>query len=174
RLLLLVLGCNASTTSEVTDLALSTGADLTPACARQPAAADRTRKVVVSHPFAASGQKDTRFEVLELDTSGTLTKTNLTFNMGTANSRAIQFTPDGEIGVVAQDDGSLGVFRFDAAGMVQVINAAFKGGFYATDVAVDAGGAWVLDENTDNNGGGLYRVDIGCDGMPQARGRVIP
>lgn len=146
-------------------------------CPRAPAPEDRTRKVVVSHPFVSAGTKGTSFEVYELSTAGALSKTNVTFEMGTALSSRIVFTPDGLVGLVAQDDGSVGVFSFDESGAVRVVHPAFReGGFYARSVVVDAAGvrAFVLDENTDANGGGVYELAIGCDGTLTSRGRVIP
>jgi hypothetical protein len=175
RFLVFVAACRSCPSVPSTDLnaAPDLVSVLAGTCVRQPAAADHIRKVVVSHPFDASGRKDTRFEVLELTAAGALTRTNVTFNMGSAKDRAVHFTPDGEIGMVAQDDGSVGIFRFDSDGAVQVISAAFKDGFHATDVVPDATGAWVLDQNTDGNGGGLYRIDLTCDGTPSDRGRLI-
>jgi hypothetical protein len=151
-------------------------ADLAAGCTRTPGEPDRARRVVVSHPFGQpAGTKAKLFEVLDLGATGTLAKTGVTFSMGTALSAPIRFTPDGAIGLVAQDDGSIGVFRFDGAGMPVVVHAAFKGGFYAGDVIVDGDGAraWVLDANTDNNGGGVYEIGIACDGKIEARGRVV-
>ena len=149
------------------------------ACPRLPAAADRARKVVISHPFGATtGEKATLFEVLDLSASGTLTRPSVpvTFSMGTALITPIVFTPDGEIGLVAQDDGSVGVVRIPATGAPEVIHAAYKGAFYASAIVVSADGtrAWVLDENTGNNGGGVYEVPIGCDGKLGAATLVVP
>jgi hypothetical protein len=88
---------------------------------------------------------------------------------------AIAFTPDGKIGMVAQDNGTLGVFALDADGTPTVIDAGFDGGFYAGRVVADPRGdrVWVLDGNTRNNGGGIYEVAIGCDGTPTSRGLAV-
>ncbi|MDB4935656.1 MAG: hypothetical protein JWP87_2628 [Labilithrix sp.] len=147
-------------------------------CVRTIAAADRPRKVVVSHPFVASGMKGKEYEVLDLAVDGTLTRptTPVTFAMGTALNAPIVFTPDGEVGLVAQDDGSIGVFRLPANGAPAVVHAAFQGGFYAGGIvlAPDGSHAWVLDSNTGPNGGGVYEVVIACDGTLMSRGLVIP
>jgi len=146
-------------------------------CPRPLAAADRARKVVVSHPFTETpGEYASRFRVLDLDTAGALTDTGVTFQMGTAMDGPIVFTPDGEIGLVAQKDGSLGAFRFDAAGKPVVIHAAFQGDFYARSVVMgpDGSRAYVLDANTEANGGGVHEVGIGCDGTLEKRGKVVP
>lgn len=151
-------------------------------CTRTAAAADRPRKVVVSHPFGAdAGAKTTMFEVLDLDAAGTLTQPSprVTFSMGTALDTPIVFTPDGEIGLVAQDDGTVGVFRLPAGGGAPVvITPGFDGnkGFYAHAIvmAPDGSRAWVLDENTANNGGGVYELAIGCDGTPSLVGKAVP
>jgi hypothetical protein len=148
------------------------------ACAR---AADPTddhvRTVLISHPFDDSGNAASIFEVLSLATDGTLTRPtpNVTFSMGPASTSSIVFTPDGKVALVAQDDGTVGVVRFDSSGPV-VVHAAFKGPFYAGSIAVDPSGAhaYVLDADTANNGGGVYQVDIACDGTLTSKGLVVP
>lgn len=144
-------------------------------CPRVAKADDRTRKVVISHPFGEGGSKMKAYEVLELSTAGSLTRTNETFEMDRGLAE-IAFTPDGQIGLVAQDDGSVGVFAFDDAGKVRVVHAAFKGSFYASHVVVarDGGRAFLLDAQTKNNGGGVHEVRIGCDGALTYVGLSIP
>jgi hypothetical protein len=152
------------------------GGDGGTACPRTPAAADRIRKVVVSHPYDSSAAKTNVWEVLDLSTTGALTRPspNVTFTMGVAMYGEVVFTPDGEVGIVAQDDGSLGVFRLDANGTPAVVHAKFEGSFYAGQVVMDPDGtgAWVLDSEWRDIGGGIYRVDIGCDGTLTDQGRV--
>lgn len=134
-------------------------------CPRVPAAADRERFVVVAHPFSASGGND--YEVLRLGASGVLsTATVATFTMGRAFDGEIAFTPDGEVGLIAQEDGTVGVFTLDSAGNASVIHAGLAGEFYAARVLVDREGAraLVIDSQTIENGGGVYALDIGCDG----------
>lgn len=145
-------------------------------CGRVPGPADGPRKVVVSHPFDADGMPDTRWEVLDLDAAGTLAKTGTTLQMGRADLGAMVFTPDGQVGLVAQNDGSIGVLRFGAGGAVEVVHAGFKGSFYAGAVVIDPSGdgALVLDPDWPNNGGGLYRISIGCDGTLADLGMVTP
>jgi hypothetical protein len=137
-------------------------------CHRTPGPADAVRKVVVSHPFDASGNKADTYEVLDLSASGELSRPGTSFQLGRSTLGEIAFTPDGKVGLVAEEDGKLGVFRFDANGAPQVVDAAFDGGFYAGSVVVDPGGdvAYVLDDEWRNNGGGIYAVPLGCDGTP--------
>jgi hypothetical protein len=147
------------------------------ACARQPAAADRTRHVVVAHPYLANGDSSPMYEVLELSAAGTLTRfaPPRLFSLGARTPfGVIAFTPDGEVGLVAMDNGDLGVFRLDASGMPTVVHASFDGAFYASRVIVDRAGdrAWVIDRNTRPNGGGIYAVAIGCDGTLTDQGQV--
>jgi DNA-binding beta-propeller fold protein YncE len=143
-------------------------------CPRVLGDPNHSRKVVVSHPFKGAGMKGTTFEVLDLSLAGALTKANVTFEMGTAHSSPIVFTPDGAIGLVAQDDGSVGAFAFEPGG-VRVVHAAFRDNFYATSLVIDPNGAraFVLDANTNDNGGGVYELTIGCDGTLTNKGRVI-
>jgi len=138
-------------------------------CVRDPAPADRTRFVVVAHPYDANGGRAATFEVLELSASGELTRPTprRTFTLADrASYGTIEITPDGEIGLVALENGSLGVFRLDAEGNPSVIHEGLAGSFYATKVVMDPRGdrAWILEGNTRENGGGIYRVSIGCDG----------
>ena len=183
--LLVAGGCNSEPGSPLdgaldgtapSDAALNTGPDLASPCPRLPGDPNAARKVVVSHPFTAvAGTKGKTYEVLDLSPAGTLARANLTFEMGPAFSGPIAFTPDGKVGLIAQDDGSVGVFRFDAAGVPAVVHAAFMGGFYASKVVADPDGtrAWVLDSNTSSNGGGVYEVAIGCDGTLTDRGLAV-
>jgi DNA-binding beta-propeller fold protein YncE len=178
--LLVLLGCGAGDASslEGSSDALDavdalTDPESATACPRPVPAADRTRKVVVGHSF---GDNPNRYEVLDLGRTGRLTKTGVTFEMGRAADRPIVFTRDGKIGLVAQDGGTIGVFRFDAEGRPEVVHAGFKGGFYGHAVAVDPSGtrAYVVDRNTTAHGGGVYELAIGCDGTLTSRGLVVP
>lgn len=136
---------------------------------------DHVRNVVVSHPFDADGNKATAFELLTLGTDGSLTRTGTFFSMGTALDSDIAFTPDGDIALVAQDDGTIGSVRFYPTGPV-VAETGFKGDFYASAITMDPSGtrAYVLDEDTAANGGGVFAVDIGCDGKLTSKGLVVP
>lgn len=140
-----------------------------------PGPADGPRKVVISHPFDANGKPAKVWEVLDLDASGKLSKTGVLLEMGVTYQGEVVFTPDGQVGIAVQDDGTLGVLRFDGGG-AEVVHAAFKGSFYAGAVVVDPSGdgAFVVDPNFRENGGGLYRVSIGCDGTLTDLGMVAP
>jgi hypothetical protein len=145
-------------------------------CTRAPKTADLARKVVVSHPYGKEAEDKAKlFEVLELSLDGKLTRTGKTFEMGRAFD-TITFTPDGEIGMAVQEDGSIGVFAFDANGEVRVVQAAFTGDFYAHRIVVSKDGthAFIVDENTDNNGGGVHAAKIACDGSLTYEGLVVP
>ncbi|MBI4706094.1 MAG: hypothetical protein HY744_33790 [Deltaproteobacteria bacterium] len=143
-------------------------------CHAAPQPADGPRKVIVSHPYDAGGKPAGVLELLELSASGKLSQTGVLFEMGRSTLGEIAFTPDGQIGLLAQEDGSLGVFRVDGAS-VEVVHAAFSGSFYAEAVTMgpDGGVAYVIDPNWPENGGGLYRVRIGCDGTLVDDGLVV-
>jgi hypothetical protein len=172
--LLLMVACGSDDDGASADA--STTADSAPSqCPRMLGAADRTRYVVIAHPFDASSNPSGAYEVLELDTAGTFSRPGTTFEMQRANGGRIAFTPDGEIGIVAQDDGTLGVFRLDATGSPTVIHAAFDGPFYADSVMMSDEGdrAFVFDNQWRNNGGGVYSVRIECDGTLTSEGLVF-
>ncbi|MBS2012491.1 MAG: hypothetical protein JST00_06375 [Deltaproteobacteria bacterium] len=160
------------------DASAAPDADAASPCVRTAKDADRARKVVVSHPFLAAGQKGKKYEVLELSAAGALTRPGTTFEMGTGLDGEIVFTPDGEIGLVPQDDGTVGIFRFDGGGTGApiVIDGAFKGDFYAGRVIMHPTGtrAFVLDANTQANGGGVYELSITCEGKVTSKGLVVP
>lgn len=163
---------DATTGSEATgDTESSTGE----AGCREPGDPDATRYVVVAHPNDADGNPNGSFEVLSLSSDGELSATGQEFTMGRVNFGEIVFTRDGEIGFVAQDGGTVGIFRLLADGTPEVIEPEFSGGFYAEDVVVDPAGdrAWILDAGTVENGGGVYEVEIGCDDAPTELGLAI-
>lgn len=143
-------------------------------CERVPAAADRTRYMVVSHPFDAQGQGAGRFEVLEVSRGGKVSRPNRTFALGSAPSGDIVFTPDGKVGVVPLQGGTLGVFSLDDHGVPTVVHASFAGSFYASRVIMDPRGdrLFVIDANWRENGGGIYMVTLDCDGKLTDRGRI--
>lgn len=144
-------------------------------CVRDPAAADRARRVVVAHPYSADGMKSNAWEVLDLSATGELTRPtpSRSFTMGRAFVGEVAFTPDGKIGIAAQEDGSLGIFKLDDAGVPNVLHAAFKGSFYAARVVVSPQGAiYVLDTQWRENGGGIYELAIGCDDTVMDKGLV--
>ena len=176
-LLILVVACGGGSGS---DPDAATDATVLPdgpmGCPRAPAADDRARHVVVSRPYDAGGARASTFEVLDLSPTGTLSRPGRTFALGRAVYGTIAFTPDGEIGLVALEDGKLGVFRLEAGGVPAVVHAGFEGSFYATRVIVDPRGdrAWVLEGNTRENGGGVYLVTIACDGTLTDHGLVAP
>jgi hypothetical protein len=145
-------------------------------CPRKEAPADRERKVVVSHPYDADANPAKVYAIYDLSTTGILSDSGKTVTLGRSIWGTMTFTPDGEIGLVAQEDGTLGVIRFDASGEATVVHAAFEGSFYADGVVIEPGGssAIVLDPDWPASGGGLYRVAIGCDGTLSDLGRIVP
>lgn len=145
-------------------------------CPRPLAAADRVRFGAVGLPFDSEGTPGNSYEIVRMEVDGSLTFTGTIFTMARPRSVGdIVFTPDGEVGITAQDDGTLGVFTVDEDGAVTVVHQAFEGSFYAGEVVMDPGGerAWVLDTNTFGNGGGVYSVAIECDGTLRDDGLVV-
>lgn len=141
-------------------------------------AANADRRVVVSHPFPDDGGfRDNRWEVFTLTSAGTLNPTGTFFRMGRSTDPAspIVFTADGRIGLAAQEDGTIGVFRFDEQN-VTIVHAAYAGNFYAGKLIMQPSGnrLWVLDFNTENNGGGVYTIDIACDGTLSNEQYLMP
>jgi hypothetical protein len=180
---LAIAGCGGGgeTADDMPTVDAPTGADAAvdaaAGCPRDPGPDDRARHVVVARPYDVDGNQANTWEVLDLSISGDLTRPTPRrfFTMGRASFGTIAFTPDGEIGLVAQDDGTVGVFALDAAGVPSVVHAGFDGGFYASGIAIDPSGdrAWVIDGNWRKNGGGIYGVTIGCDGTLTSTGLAV-
>ena len=109
--------------------------------------------VVVSHPFKGAGSKANDFEVLEWKNSSII-KTGFHFHMKTVNNGEMVFINNGRIGVVAQDDGSVGVVSLAAAnGKPTVLSASLNmSSCDASSVVADprnASRVFVLDEDRD-------------------------
>jgi hypothetical protein len=146
-------------------------------CPREAAPADRSRKVVVSHPFDSDSNPDNRYRVLELSSEGELSDSGTVFRMGRSTGGEIAFTPDGRIGIAPQEDGTLGVFRFDDQGEPVVVHDRFDREFlYASRVVMGPRGdrVWILDTEFEDVGGGLYRAWIGCDGRLSGVDKILP
>lgn len=143
-------------------------------CFDLAADADRTRFLVLSHPNAADGAPAERYAVYTLDAEGAIDATGHAFEMGRASGGLIHFTPDGSLGLVAQSDGSLGIFRLDADGRPEVIEAGLRDGFYAGSLAIDPAARQVhlLDPNWEENGGALIVFDLDCEGTLTEVSRV--
>ncbi len=146
-------------------------------CPRALAAADRVRTVIVSHPYDVNADPANVYAVWSLSTGGVLSSTGATFTMGQAiDAPAITFTPDGEIGIVVQKNGTLGIFRVTGSG-VQVIDGGYNAGeaFYADSVLLDETGQWlyVLDNSWRIYEGGIHLVHLGCDDTPEYLGKLV-
>ncbi len=142
-------------------------------CRAEAQAADRDRLLVVSLPYGSGAEQASTWAAMTLSADGELTDDGVRFEMGRATFGRVAFTPDGEVGIAVQDDGSLGVFLAGAVGDVTVVHEAFSGDFYASSVTVEPSGerAWIVDGNWAENGGGVYEVSIDCEdgslGPPQ-------
>jgi hypothetical protein len=147
-------------------------------CVFTPTADDAVRHVVVSHPFPPDGgSRDNRWELFSLSPAGVLTKTGTLFRMGRSSdgTSPIIFTADGRFGYVAQEDGTIGVFRIDGD-TVTVVDPGYTGGFSAGKLVMQPSGhqLWVTDFDTQGNHGGVYSVDIACDGTLMNEQYVLP
>jgi len=149
-------------------------------CIRDPRPADDTRKVVIAHPYDDAGMQAGGYEVYELTSAGALTTTGVTFEMERAFDGTISFTHDGKIGLSVQDDGTIGIFRLNGDGSVDVLHAAYDAGgvagFYATGIVISrlGGMAYVLNGQWRENGGGIYALRIHCDDTVSYEGMVAP
>ncbi|MGC4120960.1 MAG: hypothetical protein QM765_41570 [Myxococcales bacterium] len=149
-------------------------------CGRVAKSPDRPRKIVLAHPFTddpANNNKAKVWDILDLSTTGEVTMPNprVSFTMGRGSYGEVVFTPDGEIALAPQDDGTLGVLKFDAAGNVQVLHTHWTDGFWVDRLVMDSTGDrfYAVDGEWPNIGGGIYSVRIGCDGSLTNEGRIL-
>lgn len=169
--LLLLAACTPSDDDTGGDTAVEAG------CRAGAPRVDATRYAVVSHPYGAAGRASNAWEVLAFGPDGTWSVLDQSFEMGRGNLGPVAFTPDGSLGMAVQDDGTLGVFTLDEAGVPTVVEAGWSAddALYASQVVFAPSGerAWVLDGNWPDNGGGIFEVAIDCTtGAPSLVGRV--
>ncbi len=132
-------------------------------------------RVVVSHPYDADGAESKDYEVLVLDSRGLRSSEAGTFRMDRSAMKRIAFTPDGRAGIVAQEQGTLGVFRVSDRGRIEVVHQAFRGPFWASSVLMDPGGerVWVLDTQWAVHGGGIHAVRVESDATLTYEGKAV-
>lgn len=151
---------DTSDTAETGDTA-DTG---TPAegCRAEPLPADRDRDVLLALPYDSNGSAADTWAVVTLGADGELRDDGERVEMGRATLGEAVFTPDASLALAPTEDGSLAVWD---ANTRAVVDPAWDGGFYAERVVMDPSGehAWIIDGNWENNGGGVYRVDIDCE-----------
>ena len=137
-MILLALAC----TEAVDDTSVVTGPE-------GDCRAQAPNQIVVSKPFEGP-QTDWAVGSLD-DLDGTMT-------LGRVFTGEVAWTPDGQVGAVALDDGSVGLW--DREGLVTLLD----GDWYASRVVADPSGTfWIVDGNWPDDGGGLFRLDVDCD-----------
>ena len=144
-------------------------------CPRALAAADRVRYGAIGLPYTASSAQANTWEIVALGTTGGVSFGGASFEMGRQPLGEVVFTPDAQVGLVAHDDGTIGVFTVSETGVPTVVHAAWTGEeVYATRLVMDPTGerVWVLDVNFPKNGGGIFSVKIGCPGSPEGNGAL--
>jgi len=139
---------------------------------------DTTRYGVVAHPYDADANQADLWEVVSLDPGGAISRTEQNFHMGRAALGTVAFTSDGSLGFAVHDDGTIGVFGLDETGTSTVVHPGWddEDALYAVSLTLHPGGerAWVLDEGTIEQGGGIYEVAIDCtDGTLANLGRIV-
>lgn len=159
-----------------------------PRCHEQPPAADAPHFLVTAHPYSEETDSDggvlatraTTFKVHAIDDDGARYVADFELG-GYASFGQVAFTPDGRIGAVALDSreenarGTVGIFQLDERGTPKVVQALYKGDFFASQVAFSPDGRYlyIADTNTAKNGGGVYVAAIDCEGKPGAAVRAI-
>lgn len=133
------------------------------------------RHVVVARPYAEpDGAQSPRWQVLPLGDDGALGKVASDFTMGRAHSGRVAFRADGALGVSHHDDGTIGVFALDESGRATVIEPSLDPGAYVDEVHVMGDHLLLVDGNWAENGGGIYRAELACDGSVGPAVRLYP
>lgn len=145
---------------------------------------DGARKMLVTRPRSkeASGGYGTNaklLEVLDVSAAGALSRPGKVLDMAGSTQGTPVFTPDGAVALVPMGGtAGLASIVFDAAGTPTIVEPSFApdGKLSASRVVIDATGsrAFVLDSNTEGNGGGVYEVRIACDGHLTLIGKALP
>ena len=90
------------------------------------------------------------------------------FTMGRAISGQVHIAQDGSWGAVAQQDGTVGIFRYENGGvsvLEENLTVQANGeAVYAGSLWLDSqkGELWITDPNWPDNGGGLLRATLDC------------
>ena len=137
---------------------------------------NRDRFVVVSKPYRPGAERAPDYEVWTLSQNEDIAPTETLFSMSRTFKGEIAFRVDGSIGAVAQDDGSLGVFKIDDQGNVDVTHSSYVGEFEANSVSFDPNHPdrlIVMDGRWDEFGGGLYEVMLDCEGTIVSESLIV-
>lgn len=172
----LLFACTGDGTNSDTGIADDTPGAQVNGCRSTPAEANRDRRVLVQTPYSADMSQSDVWRALTLTADGTLRDDNESHTLGRAIGGTMVFTPDGSLGFVAQEDGSIGHVEISSEGTIRVLDPGFSGDFYATQLVADPTGEvlWIVDQNWPENGGGIYQADIDCTtGALSAPTRVL-
>ena len=119
--------------------------------------------LVYATPYDEDGNQANRWNLL---TQG---EDPVGFTMGRAISGQVHISSDGSWGAVAQQDGTLGIFR-NEQGTISVLETAWRvevdgESIYASTLWLDSqkGALWITDPNWPDNGGGLFRAMLDCE-----------
>lgn len=129
-----------------------------PSGCRATPVADGERLLVVALPYDSGGAPVDVWAPMRLGLDGLVTDPGTRWTAPRSVFGEVRWTPDGSLGFVAADDGSLAVFDADGGG-------SESGDWYAEDVLIDPSGErlWIVDPNWPENGGGVYAAEIDCD-----------
>lgn len=162
-----------------TDVEPTDDEDAPASCHTEPRNPDRERVVLYNHPYNADADKAYTWVARTLRDDDTLGPELGRVESGRAYSGEVVFTPDGDIALTTFEDGSIGSFSLDGPGIAAVdvqLTDAYASGIV---LAADGTHGWVIDGNWPNNGGGLYAIELLCDGRftvaaaPTVPGKLI-
>ena len=129
-------------------------------CRSEPRDPDADRVVLANLPYEGTGAD---WAVLTLSAEAP-SPTRARRSQRDAPTSTPAVHPDGSLGIAPLDDGTISIVEVDAGGSVRVVEAGFTTGFYAEAVAMHPSGerVYVVDRNWEENGGGLYVLDLDC------------
>ena len=128
-------------------------------CHADPLPSDTPRQGLVAFPYAP----DEDWGAFALSAEA-FTAEDRGLALGRGYSGHGAFTPDGTVGLVADDSGSLSSLWVEGD-TISLVSTGWDGGLYAQGVAMHPSGEWavVADPDWPDSGGGLYRVEIDCE-----------
>lgn len=132
------------------------------------------RHVVISYPYTAGGAGSPRWLVRVLEEDGVLGAVTAELELERAFDGVVAFRDDGGLAVSRHDDGTIGVFTVDLDGRVTVIEPHLDPGAYVDQVHIAGDHLLLVDGNWPENGGGVYRASLSCDGAVGPATRLYP
>jgi hypothetical protein len=134
---------------------------------------EQTQLIFYSTPYDSSGGQSERWFFGTVEENFIVEVDSL--DIGRSILNTISFTPDGMLGYIATQDGSIQGISIDSNDVPTLLPENNWSDVYASSVVVDSTGEnlWIVDPNWPENGGGVYICAISCDGTLSPPERIM-